>query len=495
MTVGTDFAQSTSSRLPGVDPLARATSGPRIFSPRVLGDLLRALDLLLLVGGGRIGIALFDVASGTGGRGGEEWLATVVGSYVCVVVLARSGTYRVAALRRLRVQLPALARALPAGIAACYVCQTVIAEALPPPGGAVFWALACATAFVAAHGVLAERVRGWIASDRLTCRTAIVGVNAVAHRFIEHISNSPETATRVVGVYDDRPPELQTALPGLAVAGDVGDLIERSRDSILDAIVIAVSLGETHRARAIAEQFGSAVADIYLLTDMSEVAATPGAGQFAGTGTLLIAAQPMKDWRALKKATFDYVLAILLLLPLSPLMLIVAVAIKLDTPGPVLFRQPRLGFNNCLFDVYKFRTMYHHLTDRYADRQTTRGDPRITAVGRWLRRFSIDEFPQLFNVLRGEMSLVGPRPHAPNTKAGGQLFGDAVASYANRHRVKPGITGWAQVNGFRGETATVLQLEHRIAHDLYYIDNWSLLFDIRIIILTALREINSRQAF
>jgi len=169
--------------------------------------------------------------------------------------------------------------------------------------------------------------------------------------------------------------------------------------------------------------------------------------------------------------------------------------IKLDSPGPVLFRQPRLGFNNVMFTVYKFRTMQHGAADLLADKQTTRGDPRITRVGRILRKLSLDELPQLFNVLGGSMSLVGPRPHAPNTKAGDTLFHDAVAEYALRHRVKPGITGWAQVSGWRGETKTLEQIEQRVACDLYYIDNWSLKFDIRIIFLTLVREINSSTAF
>jgi lipopolysaccharide/colanic/teichoic acid biosynthesis glycosyltransferase len=136
--------------------------------------------------------------------------------------------------------------------------------------------------------------------------------------------------------------------------------------------------------------------------------------------------------------------------------------------------------------MMKFRSMYHHHADLLADRQTTRHDPRVTPVGRWLRRLSLDELPQLFNVLDGSMSLVGPRPHAPNTKADGKLFPDVVAGYARRHRVKPGITGWAQVNGWRGETRTVTQIEERVRCDLYYIDNWSLALDAKILWRTAL---------
>jgi exopolysaccharide biosynthesis polyprenyl glycosylphosphotransferase len=205
--------------------------------------------------------------------------------------------------------------------------------------------------------------------------------------------------------------------------------------------------------------------------------------------------RPLKDWDVLQKRIFDSTFALLLLVMLAPLMLLVAAMIKLDSPGTVLFRQPRVGFNNKLFNIYKFRSMYIHLTDLHADQQTTRGDKRITRIGKWLRKFSLDELPQLFNVLAGEMSLVGPRPHAPNTKAGEVPFNEVVSDYALRHRVRPGITGWAQVNGWRGETRTREQIENRVACDLYYIENWSLLLDVKILLLTVLREVVSRRAF
>jgi lipopolysaccharide/colanic/teichoic acid biosynthesis glycosyltransferase len=160
-----------------------------------------------------------------------------------------------------------------------------------------------------------------------------------------------------------------------------------------------------------------------------------------------------------------------------------------------LIRQPRMGFNNKMFLCYKFRTMHHRMTDVLADQQTTRDDPRITRVGKYLRKLSLDELPQLLNVLRGSMSLVGPRPHAPNTKAADRLFADVVQQYAVRHRVKPGITGWAQVNGWRGETRTVDQIEQRVACDLFYIEHWTIWLDLKIMAMTVLREVRSRHAF
>jgi polysaccharide biosynthesis protein PslA len=260
--------------------------------------------------------------------------------------------------------------------------------------------------------------------------------------------------------------------------------------------VIALPLTAISRISKILEQIGSAVADICLTTDF--VGFRYRSSQISSVGSnpvVLVEERPLKDWRAAKKLTFDLVIGCLMLLVVAPLLALIALAIRLDSPGPILFRQPRLGFNNRLFTCYKFRSMHHGMTDLMGDRQATRGDARVTRIGKWLRALSLDELPQLFNVLRGNMSLVGPRPHPPNTKAEDKLFTEVVAKYAFRHRVKPGITGWAQVNGWRGETKTVEQIENRVACDLAYIENWSLWFDLRIMVLTITREILSRHAF
>ncbi len=195
------------------------------------------------------------------------------------------------------------------------------------------------------------------------------------------------------------------------------------------------------------------------------------------------------------KRAMDYGLGSLAIVLASPALLAISIAIKLDSPGPVFFRQPRRGLNNRSFMVFKFRSMYKHLSDIDANRQTSRNDPRVTRVGRWLRRLSLDELPQLFNVMRGEMSLVGPRPHAPHTRVEGQLLDAASSDYMLRYSVKPGITGWAQVNGARGELVRREDLRKRIDYDLEYIRQWSVVFDLKIMVLTATREIISKNAF
>jgi len=180
---------------------------------------------------------------------------------------------------------------------------------------------------------------------------------------------------------------------------------------------------------------------------------------------------------------------------ISPLLLAIALLIKLDSPGPALFRQKRYGFNNRLIEVLKFRTMYADQSDANAEQLTRRNDPRVTRIGAFLRRTSLDELPQFINVVRGEMSIVGPRPHALSAKAGTLLYQEAIKYYDARHRMKPGITGWAQVNGWRGETDTVEQIKKRVEHDLYYIEHWSILLDLKIIARTILGGFTGHHAF
>ncbi len=197
--------------------------------------------------------------------------------------------------------------------------------------------------------------------------------------------------------------------------------------------------------------------------------------------------------RALKRAT-DIVVAAAMLVFLGPLMLLTALAIKLESSGPVFFRQVRRGYNNRRFDALKFRSLKHELADPMADRLVTRGDPRVTRVGAFMRRSSIDELPQLLNVLKGDMSLVGPRPHPLNAKAGGRPYEEVVERFQRRYRVRPGITGWAQVNGLRGNTETEDHLQRRVEFDLDYIRRWSLWLDVVILVKTPWATLKGENA-
>jgi len=200
---------------------------------------------------------------------------------------------------------------------------------------------------------------------------------------------------------------------------------------------------------------------------------------------------PLSLSERIAKRLVDIVFGVSGIVLLMPMFVIIAIAIKLDSPGNALFRQTRRGFNSRRFKIYKFRTMTD-LEDGSTIRQAVRGDRRVTRLGAWLRRTSIDELPQLFNVVSGEMSLVGPRPHAT---AHDDYYSEQISHYAFRHHMKPGITGWAQVRGYRGETPTVQSMKERVEHDIWYIDNWSVTLDIQIILSTALEVVRGRNAY
>ena len=474
------------------------TKGPgviRTISFRVVSGLIRAMDVLLLGLAGVLSVVLVTWFYGDEPEGPVQ-VACLAGALATSFSLARDQAYAQTALVSGARQIRLMLKPLVIGTFWLIGCLFVFYQGrLPFRVWPLAWAGTAAVLIGGSRIPLTRLIRQWTKAGRLARKIAIVGVNDFSGEFIDRLKGEPGKY-QVIGIFDDRMSRLPANHSDVAVRGTVEDLVERSREEQIDIIVIALPLSAPDRIRAVVDQLSSTVADIVLTTDLAGLRFSRT--QFEGIGrnpVVSIRKAPLKDWRALQKMLVDYGLGSLALLVLSPVLLLTALLIKLDSPGPVLFRQPRMGFNNRLFLCYKFRSMRHGAADLLADKQTTRGDPRITRVGRVIRKLSIDELPQLFNVLNGTMSLVGPRPHAPNTKAADQLFADVVQQYAVRHRVKPGITGWAQVNGWRGETATIEQIEQRVACDLFYIENWSVRFDLKIMALTLLREVSSRHAF
>ena len=454
----------------------------------VMSGLCRCTDLLLM-----IGAAILASWSGyaTNGRfhGGE---CAVVGAIAAVTahwVCELQDAYSLAALRNPLKLAPKLALAALAGSV-----MEMAALLLLHGGGvgrgsdavqAAAWGLLAGASMLSLHAAVAWRLRVTARSGRLATKIAVVGANEFSLRFVE--AAGLEATLRIVGVFDDR----QAHLDGdSSIRGDVSDLIAYAGRYALDAIVIALPLEAVDRIAELQERLSGLAADIFLTTDVAGL--LYGGAQFATLGSLpvvAVASQPLKDWPALKKAAFDRVLSAILLVLLSPLMTLFAIAIKLDSPGPVFFRQVREGRHRVPFTMIKFRTMWHGRAPGDQGVQATQRDKRVTRAGFWLRRTSLDELPQLFNVLRGDMSLVGPRPHLAATLIGSQTFDEVIPGYHARHRVKPGLTGWAQVQGLRGETKTVQDLAARVEQDLYYIEHWSLGFDLRIVLRTILREI------
>jgi Undecaprenyl-phosphate glucose phosphotransferase len=498
--------RSLSSALPSPDtaetrgerrsPVRRGSRGDKYrISPSVIVNMVQASDLFLLLICGLLARIVLTPPHGLHADG-SLFLATITASLVTAVFLSRANAYRLSSLCSLSKQLKALPVPLLAGGGSMIVCLFLMRDE-----GLVFrqwpflWLFSTALLLTASRFYLSRLLHGWSDSGRLARRVAVIGAGDFSREFIERLASEPSSYT-VVGLYDDRLSRIPAEQDGVRVRGSVADLLERSRQERIDLIVIALPLNAMDRIAMILDQIGSAVADLCLTTDF--VGFRYRSSQISSVGSnpvVLMEERPLKDWRAARKSAFDIVIGSMMLVFLSPLLGSIALAIRLDSPGPILFRQPRLGFNNRLFTCYKFRSMHHGMTDLLGDRQATRGDARITRLGKWLRALSLDELPQLLNVLKGDMSLVGPRPHPPNTKAEDKLFTDVVAKYAFRHRVKPGITGWAQVNGWRGETRTLDQIENRVACDLAYIENWSIWFDLRIMVLTVTREIFSHHAF
>src|SRR5665213_1251380 len=277
--------------------------------------------------------------------------------------------------------------------------------------------------------------------------------------------------------------------------GTTAELVELSRRFEIDRVIVALPHSAEKRLLEILRKLHKMPVEISLAPDMvgfNVPAKDPEA--FGGVPLLDVYGRPLTYGQGFVKTIFDRLAAGVGMILLSPMLLAVALAIKLDSRGPVVFRQNRYGFGDRVIEVYKFRTMRAEAADPDGERQTEANDPRLTRIGGFLRRWSLDELPQLFNVLRGELSLVGPRPHAVSMHVRQRRNEDIVPDYALRHHVKPGITGWAQVNGYHGPVATERALRQRVAYDLDYIDRWSLWFDIRIILKTLLIAFGQRHA-
>ncbi|MCT5700414.1 undecaprenyl-phosphate glucose phosphotransferase [Pseudomonas aeruginosa] len=290
----------------------------------------------------------------------------------------------------------------------------------------------------------------------------------------------------IIGFIDDRSERVPENYNSLPLLGNTKDLEKLIRQEQVDQVLVALPWFAEGRIGAIVHRLRQLPVNVLLVPDMAAFRhAHNRIVDVSGIPMFNASELPLRGWSPLIKRCEDLVLASIALVLFAPLMALVALAIRLDSKGPVLFRQKRYGYNNRLIWVFKFRSMYTERTDANAERQTTRDDDRITRVGRFIRKTSIDELPQLFNVLAGSMSMVGPRPHATATKAAGIPFEEAVSEYSSRHRVKPGITGWAQINGYRGETDTLHKIKKRVEYDLEYIAKWSVWFDLYILFRTV----------
>ncbi|MEO3387584.1 undecaprenyl-phosphate glucose phosphotransferase [Mesorhizobium sp. CAU 1741] len=345
--------------------------------------------------------------------------------------------------------------------------------------------------------VMARLVRRWSRNGAMERRAVIVGGGTAAETLIRAIEQQPYNDIRICGIFDDRDnrrsPPIVAGYPKL---GNVSELIEFARIARIDMLIVSLPLTAETRVLSMLKKLWVLPVDIRLSAHSNQIRFRPRAYSFIGSVPMLdIFDKPINGWDSVAKRGFDIIFSLLGLVAFSPIMIATAIAIKLDSKGPVFFKQKRHGFNNEVIEVYKFRSMFTEMCDPTARNAVTKNDPRVTRVGRFIRRTSIDELPQFFNALRGSLSLVGPRPHAVSAQTHHRLYHEIVDGYFARHRVKPGVTGWAQINGWRGEIDNDDKIRMRTEYDLYYIENWSLWFDLKILFLTPVRLLNTENAY
>ncbi len=330
-------------------------------------------------------------------------------------------------------------------------------------------------------------VRRWGFNHR---QVLIIGCGKQAGDLLRHTRDAAWAGFDVAAVFDpgDGPCDLLDR-----PVRPLDTLAEFVHGHRIDEIWISLSIAQTPKLHTILEYLRNCPANVRYVPDMLGLfLLNHGISELLETPMIDLSTTPMQGYNRLVKGFEDRVLATIILLLISPLMGLIAIGVKLSSSGPVLFRQYRHGWGGCRIEVWKFRTMYVHREAGGKVTQAHHHDPRITPLGRFLRRTSLDELPQFINVLQGSMSIVGPRPHAIEHN---EIYQQIIAHYTMRHRVKPGITGWAQINGWRGETDTVDKMRKRVQHDLYYIENWSLGFDLRIIFLTLIRGFVDKNAY
>jgi len=469
----------------------------RKISQDVVAETVQLLDVMAIVLAGTIAFA-FYVMPIVGDLSLSEGYGFIVilASILFVFVLRKLGAYKFRRLSQVGWQLSRVTLAWSATFAALTTVAFLAKIAdIYSRGWAVTWAILVIANITLLRLGLRSLVRHWAQQGRLSRTVAVVGAGELGEHLVAKLRTDDGEHIDIAGVFDDRLNRVPSYVAGCRVLGTTCDLVELARSAPMDEIIIALPLRAEGRIADIIAKLRPLPVDLRVSIDQIGSFPMRGIGETGSARTIEIFDRPLKDWGGVVKWLEDQILGALCLGLFAPLMALIALAIRLDSKGPVFFLQDRFGFNNKTIRVFKFRTMYVDKGDQTGTIRTVAGDPRVTRIGRFLRKFSLDELPQLMNVLRGEMSLVGPRPHALGMRAGERLYDDAVSDYFLRHRVRPGMTGWAQVNGLRGEIDTLVKARQRVSYDLYYIDHWSLWLDVKILLLTAITIFRKQNAY
>ena len=471
--------------------LEREHSLPKLsFSSRVLPELVVALDTAVV-----LGVALISFEAILGGQIDEpaNYAAAVGFVWLTSILLMNfAGLYRLEPIMRplaffdkfaiafITTFLFLLAAAFSIKISESFSRVWVASFAISAYAGTVFARLVSSTVL----GILADR-------GVFTRHIVVIGAKEQTQRLLDYLKAAKPRFISVVGTFLSEPAEDSERSYNF---GDFEHFARFARQHKVDDIILAFPWSQDNQIVAMVERLRELPVNIYLASDLIgfRLAFQQSPDHFGEMPVVEVMGRPFIGWSGLQKRLFDFAVACATLPIVLPLMLLIALCIKLESKGPVFFRQERYGFANDRFLIWKFRTMHHEPAEPGKTVQATPGDLRVTGVGRFLRRASLDELPQLINVLNGTMSLVGPRPHAVDHN---EAYARVIGGYFARHRVKPGITGWAQVNGLRGATQALEEMEARVKHDIYYTENWSLLFDLKILAMTLVTVISGRNAY
>jgi Undecaprenyl-phosphate glucose phosphotransferase len=491
-------AGASAPRVLSAAALAVAAQGfKQAYSPIVVAGIVRVIEVALVATVG-LGLYLWHVVPVDGFA--RYYVSTILGiSLLALLAFQAADIYQVQAFRGHEKQYMRLASAW-----SVVFLLTVAASFFAKAGDdfsrvwlGSFYVVGLIT-LLAFRRALFLMVRRWTRQGRLDRRAVVVGAGGSGEALIAALAAQRDSDVRVIGAFDDRGDDRSSAAcNGVPKLGTVDDLVEFARHTRVDLVIFSLPISAEGRILQMLKKLWVLPLDIRLAAHTNKLRFRPRSYSYIGDVAVLdIFDRPIADWDVVMKWLFDKIIGSLVLICAAPVMLLIALAIKLTSKGPIFFKQRRYGFNNELVEIYKFRSMYVEATDATASRLVTRDDPRVTPVGRFIRKTSLDELPQLFNVVfTGNLSLVGPRPHAIHAKAAEHLYDEAVDGYFARHRVKPGITGWAQINGWRGETDSREKILRRVEHDLFYIENWSILFDLYILARTPFALLRSENAY
>jgi Undecaprenyl-phosphate glucose phosphotransferase len=476
---------------------SRRSVNSSLISPVVVRGVVRGADFALAAA---IGVAIAALyVSEPAVAANPRYLATVgVTSLAAVGVFQLLGLYTSQVFSSIMRQLPRLFVGWTAafGLLATALFFLKVGHELSRVWLAL-WFGAGFVALAAARIGLAALIKTWARQGRLYRRAVIYGAGEVTEDLIRQLETDAGTDVRIAGIFDDRGDgRVSRTIGGYRRLGGLTDLVEIARTTRVDLVIVALPVAGEKRLADVVNKLSVLPADIKLPATATSIRFSSRTYSHVGSVAMIdLYDKPIADWGTVSKWMFDKAVGLAALVVLAPVMAAVAIAIKLDSKGPVFFRQKRYGFNNELIEVLKFRSMYVDRCDLNASKLVTKDDPRVTPVGRFIRKTSLDELPQLFNVLMGDLSLVGPRPHALAAKAANRLYDEVVEGYFARHKVKPGITGWAQINGWRGETDTPDKITKRVEHDLYYVENWSVMLDLLILFKTPLSLFRTEYAY